>query len=50
VNTSLREHGLDVDRSHEIASERDLIELLAADIGVAVMRMLRSADGQQLIG
>ena len=27
VNSSLREHGLDVDRSHEIASERDLIEL-----------------------
>jgi hypothetical protein len=25
---------LDVDRSHEIASERDLIELLEADIGV----------------
>ena len=32
-----REHGLDVDRSHEIASERDLIELLEADIGVALM-------------
>ena len=37
VNGSLREHGLDVDRSHEIASERDLIELLEADIGVAVV-------------
>jgi DNA-binding transcriptional LysR family regulator len=37
VNTSLREHGLDVDRGHEIASERDLIELLEADIGVAVV-------------
>ena len=37
VNSSLREHGLDVDRSHEIASERDLIELLEADIGVAVV-------------
>jgi hypothetical protein len=34
---TLREHGLDVDRSHEIASERDLIELLEADIGVAVV-------------
>jgi DNA-binding transcriptional LysR family regulator len=92
VNSSLREHGLDVDRSHEIASERDLIELLEADIGVAlvtdtasipptlkratvegldarrtvnlygvagrertavasaVMRMLRGADWQQVIG
>jgi hypothetical protein len=37
INSSLREHGLDVDRSHEIASERDLIELLEADIGVAVV-------------
>jgi DNA-binding transcriptional LysR family regulator len=37
VNSSLREHGLDVDRCHEIASERDLIELLEADIGVAVV-------------
>ena len=37
VNSSLREHGLDVDRSHEVASERDLIELLEADIGVAVV-------------
>src|SRR6266702_226296 len=37
VNTSLREHGLDVERSHEISSERDLIELLEADIGIAVV-------------
>ena len=37
VNTSLREHGFDVDRSHEVASERDLIELLEADIGIAVV-------------
>jgi DNA-binding transcriptional LysR family regulator len=37
VNSSLREHGLDVDRSHEISSERDLIELLEADIGVAMV-------------
>ena len=37
VNSSLREHGLDVDRSHEIASERDLIELLEADVGIAVV-------------
>jgi DNA-binding transcriptional LysR family regulator len=37
LGNSLREHGLDVDGSHEISSERDLIELLEADIGVAVM-------------
>jgi DNA-binding transcriptional LysR family regulator len=37
LDTSLREHGIDVDRSHEISSERDLIELLEADIGIAVI-------------
>lgn len=37
LNASLREYGIDVDRSHEISSERDLIELLEADIGFAVM-------------
>src|SRR5712671_2842705 len=37
VNSSLREHGLDVGRSHEISSERDLIELLEADISDAVV-------------
>jgi DNA-binding transcriptional LysR family regulator len=37
INDSLRERGLDVDRKHEISSERDLIELLEADIGVAVI-------------
>ena len=37
LNDSLREHGIDVDRSHEISSERDLIQLLEADIGVAVV-------------
>ncbi|MGB8398090.1 LysR family transcriptional regulator [Bradyrhizobium sp.] len=37
LGKSLREHGIDVDRSHEISSERDLIELLEADIGVAVI-------------
>jgi DNA-binding transcriptional LysR family regulator len=37
LNISLREHGIDVDRSHEISSERDLIELLEADIGIAVI-------------
>ena len=47
VNSSLREHGLDVDRSHEIASERDLIELLEADIGVAGGRIVALARGQE---
>ena len=37
LNDSLREQGLDVDGKHEIASERDLIELLEADIGIAVI-------------
>lgn len=37
VKSSLREHGLDVDRSHEVSSERDLIGLLEADIGIAVV-------------
>ena len=37
LSTSLRGHGIDVDRSHEVSSERDLIELLEADIGIAVM-------------
>jgi len=37
IGASLRERGLDVDHSHEISSERDLIELLEAEIGVAVI-------------
>jgi DNA-binding transcriptional LysR family regulator len=37
LGASLREHGFDVDRRHEISSERDLIELVEADIGVAVI-------------
>ena len=37
LGASLREHGLDIDRSHEISSERDLIELVEAAIGVAVI-------------
>ncbi|MBR1123736.1 LysR family transcriptional regulator [Bradyrhizobium lablabi] len=37
LNDSLREQGINVDRSHEISSERDLISLLEADIGFAVM-------------
>jgi DNA-binding transcriptional LysR family regulator len=37
LDASFRGHGLNVDRGHEIPSERDLIELVRADIGVAVM-------------
>lgn len=37
ISASLREHGVDVDRSHEISSERDLIELVEAEIGVAMV-------------
>jgi DNA-binding transcriptional LysR family regulator len=37
LSSSLRESGIDVERNHEIASERDLIELVEADIGIAVM-------------
>jgi len=37
LGAAFREHGLDTDRSHEISSERDLIELVEADIGVAVV-------------
>ena len=37
LGASLREHGLNVDRGHEVSSERDLIELVEADIGVAII-------------
>jgi DNA-binding transcriptional LysR family regulator len=37
LDTSFRDRGIDVDHSHAISSERDLIELLEADIGVAVI-------------
>ncbi|HLG84133.1 MAG TPA: LysR family transcriptional regulator [Bradyrhizobium sp.] len=37
LSASLREHGLDVDPGHEISSERDLIELVEADVGIAVV-------------
>jgi DNA-binding transcriptional LysR family regulator len=37
LSASLRESGIDVERNHEIASERDLIELVEADIGIAVI-------------
>jgi DNA-binding transcriptional LysR family regulator len=37
LGASLREHGLDLDRSHEVSSERDLIQMVEADTGVAVI-------------
>jgi DNA-binding transcriptional LysR family regulator len=37
ILANLREHGIDVDHSHEVSSERDLIELVEADIGVAMV-------------
>jgi DNA-binding transcriptional LysR family regulator len=37
VSEALRNLGIDVDHSHEISSERDLIELLEAEIGIAVI-------------
>jgi DNA-binding transcriptional LysR family regulator len=37
LGATFRSHGIDVDHSHGISSERDLIELLEADIGVAVI-------------
>jgi DNA-binding transcriptional LysR family regulator len=37
LTASLREHGVDVGHCHEISSERDLIALLEADIGIAVI-------------
>ncbi|MGY3452033.1 LysR family transcriptional regulator [Bradyrhizobium sp. USDA 4353] len=37
ISASLRERGIDFDRGHEICSERDLIELVQADIGVAMI-------------
>jgi DNA-binding transcriptional LysR family regulator len=37
LSASFRSHGIDVDHSHGISSERDLIELLEADVGIAVI-------------
>jgi DNA-binding transcriptional LysR family regulator len=37
LSAALRERGLDVDRGHEVWSERDLVELLEAEIGIAVI-------------
>lgn len=37
ISASLREHGIDVDQGHEISSEHDLIELVEADVGIAMV-------------
>lgn len=37
ISASLRQHGIDIDHGHEISSEHDLIELVEADIGVAMV-------------
>lgn len=37
ISASLREHGIDVDHGSEIWSEHDLIELVEADIGIAMV-------------
>lgn len=37
IMTTLRGHGITLDAGHEIASEQDLIELVQADIGVAMV-------------
>lgn len=37
ISASLREHGIGVECGHEVSSERDLIELVEADIGVAMV-------------
>jgi len=37
LSASLREHGLNCEHRHQISSERDLIELLDAEVGVAVI-------------
>lgn len=37
LNGSLREHQIDIDHSHDVSSESDLVKLLQADMGVAVV-------------
>jgi DNA-binding transcriptional LysR family regulator len=37
ISESLREHGVDIEHGHEVSNERDLIELVEADIGVAMV-------------
>ena len=43
----LRSHGIDVDHSHEMSSERDLITMVEANIGVAIFN--RSALGPKTL-
>jgi DNA-binding transcriptional LysR family regulator len=37
ISASLRDHGIDVEHGHEVSSEHDLIELVEADIGIAMV-------------
>lgn len=37
IAASLSEHGIDIERGHEVSNERDLIELVEADIGIAMV-------------
>ncbi|WP_194388892.1 LysR family transcriptional regulator [Bradyrhizobium sp. CCBAU 51765] len=37
ISASLREHGIDIEHGHEVSNERDLIELVEADIGIAMV-------------
>jgi DNA-binding transcriptional LysR family regulator len=37
LSKTFRSHGIDVDGAHSISSERDLIELLEADVGIAII-------------
>ncbi|WP_448033577.1 LysR family transcriptional regulator [Bradyrhizobium liaoningense] len=37
ISASLREHGIDIEHGHEVSNERDLIELVEADMGVAMV-------------
>jgi DNA-binding transcriptional LysR family regulator len=37
ISVSLREHGIDIEHGPEVSNERDLIELVEADMGVAMM-------------
>ncbi|MCA1382100.1 LysR family transcriptional regulator [Bradyrhizobium sp. BRP23] len=37
ISASLREHGIDIEQGHEVSNERDLIELVEAEMGVAMV-------------
>ena len=37
ISELLRSRAVDIDRGHEISSEYDLIKLLGADLGIAVL-------------